>query len=186
MTEVWLRTNRRALAFGLVPPLLIALVGLPLAFGGEGRAWVGWLGIAMTLLGTGISALLAWQMRVPRIAYRDGQVFFTLRPGKAIGVPVEIVEAFFVGQAPLVLPGHSAPSDSTMNLVARLSQRATEWLERDVKPALGRWSDGYVVVNGAWCEPLDQDLLRRLNRRLREAREHHLALKSLEAETRTN
>jgi hypothetical protein len=171
MSEVWLRTNRRALAFGLIPPLLITAIGLQLVFGIEDRSWVYWLGMAMTIVGASIVALLLWQMRVPRIAYRDGEVLFALRHGEAICVPVEIVEAFFVGQQPFALPGHTPDGHATMNLVARISQRATDWLERDVKPALGRWSEGYVVVNGAWCEPIDQDLIRRLNHRLREVRE---------------
>jgi hypothetical protein len=81
-----------------------------------------------------------------------------------------LVEAFFVGQGPAELPGGMARSQETANLVARLAQRATEWAQRDVKPALGRWCEGYVTIRGTWCEPLNTELVRRLNRRLAEVK----------------
>jgi hypothetical protein len=40
-----------------------------------------------------------------------------------------------------------------------------------VKPALGAWCDSYVTIRGTWCEPLNGELIRRLNRRLREVTE---------------
>jgi hypothetical protein len=110
-------------------------------------------------------------MHRPRIAYQDGQVLFYLRSGSPIAIPVEFVEAFFLGQGPLALPGQPRHADSTVNLVARISQRATAWSARDVKPALGRWCDGYVTICGAWCEPLNGEIVRRLNRRLLEVSE---------------
>jgi hypothetical protein len=58
-----------------------------------------------------------------------------------------------------------------VNLVARLSQKAPEWEKVDVKPAIGRWCEGYVTIRGMWCEPLNGEVVRRLNRRLREIRE---------------
>jgi hypothetical protein len=39
-----------------------------------------------------------------------------------------------------------------------------------VKPAFGNWSEGYVTVRGTWCEPLDSEVVRRLNRRLKEVK----------------
>ena len=59
----------------------------------------------------------------------------------------------------------------TVNLVARLSQRHTEWAQQEVKPALGSWCDGYVTIRGAWCEPLNGELIRKLNRRLKEIKD---------------
>jgi hypothetical protein len=100
-------------------------------------------------------------------------VLFYLRSGQPLAVPVEIVEAFFVGQGPATLPGGLATQE-TANLVARLAQRATEWAERDVKRALGRWCGGYVTIRGTWCEPLNTDLVRRINRRLAEVKNRNL------------
>ncbi len=172
MHETWLRTNRRALWFGTMPPLVLVAIGAWLVLGLVSRPtnWPQWLGAAMIAVGSGLVASLLVQLRQPRIAYDDGQVLFHLRNGPPIAVPVELVEAFFLGQGPLVLPG--APQrDATVNLVARISQRDPSYAEREVKPALGRWSESYVTIRGTWCEPLHGELIRRLNHRLREVSE---------------
>jgi hypothetical protein len=130
-----------------------------------------WLGIVITLAGLGVVAALLRQFVRPRISYRDGQVLFHLQPGKPLAVPVTIVESFFVGQGPATLPAGIGNRPQSFNLIARLSQRETEWAWRDVKPALGKWCDGYVTISGTWCEPLDDAVLRRLNRRLHEAKQ---------------
>jgi hypothetical protein len=172
MRETWLRPNCRALWFGCAPPALFFLLGVWIAFATERPAanWRWWIGGGLMLLGGAVVGAIFVQMRRPRIAYGDGKVMFYLRTATPIAVPVELVEAFFLGQGPLALPG--APSESaTVNLVARLSQRAPEWSECEVKPAFGRWSEGYVTIRGTWCEPLNGELIRRLNRRLREVTE---------------
>ena len=111
---------------------------------------------------------LLQQLFRPRIAYRDGYVLFYLQARGPIAVPVQMVEAFFLGQGPAYRSAAALSKAETVNLVARLSQRATEWAQLDVKPALGRWCDGYVTIRGTWCEPLTGELIRRLNRRLSE------------------
>ena len=58
-----------------------------------------------------------------------------------------------------------------MNLVARLSQRHTEWAKHEVKSALGNWADGYITIRGSWCEPLSGETIRKLNRRLKEVKD---------------
>jgi hypothetical protein len=113
-------------------------------------------------------AMLMRQLLRARIAYRDGQILFNLQAGPPIAVPPHVVEAFFLGQGPANLPGPVHKQPNTVNLVARLAQRETEWAHRPVKPAFGSWSDGYVTVRGTWCEPLGPDLVRRLNHRLKE------------------
>jgi hypothetical protein len=60
---------------------------------------------------------------------------------------------------------------STVNLVARLSQRHTEWATQKVQPSLGKWDEGYVTIRGTWCEPLNGELIRWLNRRLKEVKD---------------
>ena len=169
MRETWLHTNRRAIIFGCVPPLAIVAVGAWIAFGIDTQGdhpWQ-WLGIVLMLLGAGTIATLIRQLLRPRIAFQNGQVLFYLRSGPPIAVPVHIVEAFFAGQGPAHLPAMTK-QPQTVNLVARLSQRHTEWASQTVKPALGNWSDSYVTIRGSWCEPLDGEVIRKLNRRLKE------------------
>ena len=115
-----------------------------------------------------LTVVVARQLLRPRIAYGDGHVQFYLRAGAPIAVPVQIVEAFFLGQGPAYLPGMAEDSQETVNLVARLSQKEAEWQKLEVKPALGRWCEGYVSIRGTWCEPLTNEVIRRLNRRLGE------------------
>ena len=172
MQETWLRTNRRAIFFGCVP--LVAMVGLGgwLAVGIPTIAGV-WRGLGWAIIVGGVMGItvLLNQLRRPRIAYHDGHVLFYLSGGGPIETPVGIVEAFFVGQGPAALPGGLAKQQSTYNLVARLAQRETDWANRDVKPALGQWCGGYVTIRGTWCEPLEDEVIRRLNRRLKEVKE---------------
>ena len=115
-------------------------------------------------------AMLLRQFTRPRIAYGCRHVQFYLRSGPPIVVPVQVVEAFFLGQGPASLPGGIRGGEQAVNLVARLSQRHTEWARQEVKPALGNWCDGYVTIRGTWCEPLNGELIRRLNRRLKEVK----------------
>jgi hypothetical protein len=172
MREVWLHPNRRAILFGCLPPLIIVAIGAWMAFGRGPHAhstWQ-WLGAAAMLLGVGTTALLLYQLRHPRLAFQNGHVLFYLRSGSPIAVPVQVVEAFFAGQSPAHLPGMKKQPQA-VNLIARLSQRHTEWAHQSVKPALGNWSDGYVTIRGTWCQPLDAELIRRLNRRLKEVKD---------------
>jgi hypothetical protein len=173
MRETWLQTNRRALWIGTVPPLVFMALGTWLAWGftSPGADWPRWLGTTMIIVGGALVATLLAQLHRPRIVYDDGQVLFHLRNGPPIAVPVELVEAFFLGQGPLMLPGPPKQGDATVNLVARISQRDPTYAEREVKPALGRWSESYITIRGTWCEPLDGELIRRVNHRLREATE---------------
>jgi hypothetical protein len=170
---IWLRTNRRALAFGAVPPALSALLGAYLLFavGPSASVWWRWIGGVVLAIGLFSVLALMLQFRAPRIAYFGGNVLFYLVAGPPIAVPVRAVEGFFLGQGPTMLPGPANRSGATVNLIARLSQRETDWAERKVKPALGRWAEGYVTIRGTWCEPLNGETVRRLNRRLREATE---------------
>jgi hypothetical protein len=168
MREIWLRTNRRAILLGCVPPAAFATCGAWLVFAGAGH-WR-WPGILLILTSTGLVGLLLLQMRRPRVAFESNTVLFYLRGGPPIAVPAEIVESFFAGQSPAYLPGIKK-QPQTVNLIARLSQRHKEWAKQTVKPALGHWSDGYVTIRGTWCEPLDTEVIRRLNRRLKEVKE---------------
>jgi len=165
--EVWLRPNCRILLLVLVPAVAlagagVAVISLVSSLMGQLVGW-GLLGIAILAVLMAINHL-----RKPRIAYLDGKVLFYLRSRKPVAVPVEIVEAFFVGQGPADVPGNFNRNAESMNLVARLSQNRVEWAKVQVKPSLGSWCDGYVTIRGTWCEPITSELVRHLNRRLRE------------------
>jgi hypothetical protein len=170
MHETWIRPNYRALAFGIAPPLVLAALGAWMMFGlgSPGSGWWHWLGAIAIVLSVAMIGVLLAQLRRPRVAYADGRVLFYLRSGPPLAVPVRVVEAFFLGQGPSYLPGGNKEVDTTVNLVARLSQRELEWAHQEVKPALGHWCDGYVTIRGTWCEPLNEQVIRRLNRRLKE------------------
>ncbi len=154
----------------LVPALGLALVGAALLGAAEGGVV---RGVAWAMVGVGavLAIGLMGQLGRPRIAFRNGNVLFHLRSGAPVAVPVEAVEAFFLGQGPANLPNVGGKPAETVNLVARISQKAPQWAKVEVKPALGNWCEGYVTIRGTWCEPLDREVIRRLNRRLREIRE---------------
>lgn len=172
MHETWLRPNRRALLFGCLPPLVVACIGAWLAFGLPVSASGFWRAVGLFLIVASVSVLglLLNQLRRPRIGFGDGTVLFYMRLGRPIAVPVGIVESFFFGQGPAHLPA-IPKQPNTVNLIARLSQRHTEWASQKVQPSLGKWDEGYVTIRGTWCEPLNGDLIRRLNRRLKEVKD---------------
>jgi hypothetical protein len=111
---------------------------------------------------------LAFQLRRPRIAYENGRLLFWLRSGAPISVPVEAVECFWMGQSESLLPGKRHRDTETAAIVVRIAEKAIEWHHQSVKLQLGKWCDGYVTIRGTWCEPLNIELVNRLNQRLSE------------------
>lgn len=172
MREVWVRGNRRAILFGCILPIVLLIVGgaLLLRRTAEVASISAIFGGALVGGGAIILAIMINELRRPRIAYSRGQVLFYVRRGAPAEVPVEIVEGFLIGQGPAELPVMSQ-QPKAMNLVVRLSQRHTEWAEQPVKAAIAKWCGGYVTLRGAWCEPLDNEVVRRLNRRLKEVKD---------------
>ncbi len=171
--NAWLRPNKRALSLGMIPPGLLTLTGAILAIAYDFAA-ARITGGLIAAVGASLLLYLAWQMGVPRLACEAGQLLVYLRGGRPIRVPLEIVECFLLGQAPTLLPGKQHEHVETSSVVIRLSETAADWRHRDVKPALGKWCDGYITLRGTWCEPLDVRTVNRLNAQLAEA---HRALK---------
>jgi len=130
-------------------------------------------GIVLVVVGLLGSIGIAREVRRPRLAYKNGNVLAYLRSGHPIEIPVELVEGFLIGQAPSLLPGGYRERYETTTFILRLSESAPEWSHGEVKPALGRWCDGYITIRGTWCEPLSVDLARRLNQRLAEVQAAH-------------
>ena len=182
MTEIWLRNNARALAFGLVLPALLVVFGLALLItvGADAeRWWVGVLGGLMAVVGLLVVTQLVIQLRQPRLAYRDGVLLVCMKPGSPIRVPIEIVEGFLLGQGPSMLPGRQYQTTETSTVVIRLAESAQDWADvPGIKPALGKWCGGYITIRGTWCEPLSVDLVNRLNRRLAEVQSQHSPTKA--------
>lgn len=174
MREIWLLPNRRVLWISMVLPGCVTVasgiaIGLTLHQGWTWFRFVSLLVGGWGLLGT----LLLWRsIYVPRLAYEDGDLLVYLRAGAPIRVPIEVVEVFFLGQASAEV-AEGAREASTV--VVRLAERAKDWHEANVRPALGEWTDGYITIRGTWCEPLRPELLQQLNKRLAAIRRERAA-----------
>ncbi|HUG69071.1 MAG TPA: hypothetical protein VMM76_15080 [Pirellulaceae bacterium] len=161
----WLHTNRRALWLGIVvlsPALLIAIGCVTLA----ADTLVRWIAAAAALVLAYAIGLCVYLMFQPRLSYANERLCVRLRPGPPLQVPIEIVECFFLGQGPTLLPrpfGKRDKVEETSTIVVRLAESADQWKHFDVKPALGLWCDGYITIRGTWCEPITNELLKRLN-----------------------
>jgi hypothetical protein len=168
MRETWLKANRRVLLLGMIPPIALIAVGLiPLAaMPADTESWIRFGGLGAVGLGLLLLALIAIQMRLPRLAYCDGQLLVYLAGGGPLCVPVDIVQCFFLASGAGQIPGSKGSRIGVRNLTMRLDEKATDYHHRDVKPALGRWDEGYIVIHGAWCEPLNLSLVQLLNSRL--------------------
>ncbi len=173
MREVWLRPNRRALVLSMLAPLAVAGGGLALAAGGGFflksplLVALGGAGLLLGLLGVGG---LLWMVVSPRLAYQDEQLLVYLGRAEPYRVPIELVEIFFPGQGPSMLPRQwgqprGKPSE-TSNVIVRLSEKAESWHRRPVNPWFGQWCDGYITIRGTWCEPLKREVFEHLNGRL--------------------
>src|SRR5438270_10209074 len=99
MAEVWLRTNRRAILWSMLPPAVLALVGGLLAAGyWDGDTAGRFAGGVLALVGVAATLALAWQLRQPRLAHANGHLLVYLRRGAPIRVPLEVIECFLPGQ----------------------------------------------------------------------------------------
>jgi hypothetical protein len=172
MNEIWLHTNRRILLLGMILPAALVLIGLvvlgmkPL----DSATWLQVLGWIFLVLGLFLFAILAIQLRLPRLAYSNGSLLVYLQMGPPFQVPAKVIECFFLGAGGGQIPGKSGDDIPVRNLVVRLAEKAGDYHRREVKPALGRWEDGYITIYGAWCEPLGLELVNRLNSRLSEVK----------------
>jgi hypothetical protein len=169
--EIWLRSNRRAMAAGLVIPILLTVIALSLLVLGSGS--LGTLILGTLLLLPALLGFAAWWTldRTPRMAYQDDCLLITLAIWQTHRIPIDKVECFFAGRAPALLPASAGEGHETRvwSVVVRLAESAKEWHDRSVTAAWGEWKDGYITIRGTWCEPIDPPLLQQLNHRLAEA-----------------
>ena len=170
MEQCWLRPNSRSQLLEAIPWLaFFAIAGGILAWGWLGEIpWLMWSGLGLTIVSLFLLATHIWLSLYPRMSIRDDVLLFYLPAPKPLEVPVDVVECFFIGQGPTMLPGVDERSVQAANVVVRLAEKATEWHHHDVPPLLAHWCDGYIILRGAFCEPVDGDVVNHLNKLLAE------------------
>jgi hypothetical protein len=174
MAETLLRTNRRAAGILSAATAWIAAMGVALVVWGirGQRPIVTGSGAVMAICG----GWLLWRQLAllipPRLGVTPRHLLVYLRGFLPWRVPLEHVECFFIGQAPSRIrvkhPTGGRVDDITV--VVRLAERATSWHHRPADSARGQWKDGYITILGAWCEPLDGEVVKRMNHRLAEVK----------------
>lgn len=166
--EIWLRGNRRAIVVGSLVTATLGSLGLigalnltPWDLSLPLRLAAGILALLATLVGIAMIS----QARLPRLAYADQELLVYAGSAKPFRVPVDVVEVFFGGQGAtdVQVPGHKIESK---NVVVRLAERHKQWHQREIRRSFGHWQDGYIILNGTWCEPITVDLVKSLNLRL--------------------
>jgi hypothetical protein len=171
MPEVWLHTNRRAILLGMLLPAATAASGAALVVAAWLMSAAWWwmtLGAMFAAGGLGMLGSLAWWLSIPRLAYENGELLVFMDQRRPIRVPIDVVECFFLGQGPSLLPNLRGREPETANVIVRLAESAPEWKHRDVNPRIAQWCEGYITLRGAWCEPIQPEGLRQLNHRLAE------------------
>lgn len=166
MLQPWLFPNRNvflAAAAMLTPPFLLSLVVTVWALNGQQYWLAGMMGIIAAGALYGLLGCIGAIYR-PRLAYKEPELLVYLERGQPVRVPIQIVECFFLGQGPSQLPKIEGKEAETKNVIVRLAESATEWKHRDVPERWGHWCEGYITINGAWCEPISNDRLAELNR----------------------
>ncbi len=167
MSEIWLQSNRRALALGLILPGLLIVAGALLVMASD-LIYLRFGGCLLAATGVLGSISIGFQMRQPRLAVQDRHLLVYARSGPPDRVPIEVVEGFLLGQGPSLLPGKRYARTETATFTIRLAESADQWAQREMHPSLGKWCGSYITIRGTWCEPLDLELVQRLNLRLAE------------------
>jgi hypothetical protein len=177
MNTVLLKNNPRAASllvalWTLLLVIVVVYVRIPFHRGISIITIVAALGVL------GIGGLAGQQMRwawTPRLAYTPGHLLVFLSGLRPIGVPIELVECFFLGEAPSLIASRAGRQIKSVTLVVRLAERSKELRQRDVWPWLGQWRDGYITIRGTWCEPLSREIVNRLNSQLAEIKHRQRA-----------
>jgi hypothetical protein len=121
-----------------------------------------------------VMSTLLWAASRPRLERMGSGLRVRLSPFRTHDVPLELVECFFLGSKNLAADEagqrDDLPAYKTATLVIRIAERAKDWQSRPSFEPWGNWSEGSIVCDGRWCEPLSVDLARRLSGRLVEAK----------------
>ncbi len=171
--ETWLSSNRRAFAMALVLPVLLA-VGSGVAIALVDLRAVKIVAVLAALFSLLVIISLGLLAIQPRMAYQQQHLLVYLGAARPFRLPIEVVEVFFLGQAPSMVHREGDPFDdqgpTTSTIVVRLAEKASEWQHRDVRPMLGHWCEGYITLRGTWCQPITEELVKTLNHRLVEVK----------------
>lgn len=167
--EVWLQTNRRAYLLLAIIPATVVVICAALLMGARSAFWF-WLNASAAAAAIVWLTMLIRSGLRPRLAYCHGRLLVYLRGSRPVAVPIEIVECFFLGQGaswlPRTLEGSHGEAAEATTVIVRLAEAAKEWSHLDVRPSLGQWCEGYITLRGTWCEPLNGEVVARLNQRL--------------------
>jgi hypothetical protein len=123
----------------------------------------------MIILASALALASVAAMRRARLAFRDGKLLAYVTIGKPIAIPIGAVECFFIGQADTHISVPQVARTAVVTVVIRLAESAVDWHHRKTVSALASWRCGYIIIRGTWSEPINQEVVNRLNRKLREA-----------------
>lgn len=166
---IWLRTNYRVYWASAVVAVLAVACCLSAAITAPSQptmiaSWV--------LVAVGVAAVVVTMRRArqSRLAYEPGFLIVSLGGRTTARIPIDVVECFFRGQGPSLLP---VPSESleteSSTVIVRLAEAAKEWHHGEIPVSLGHWCEGYITIRGTWCEPITAELIGSLNRNLVQA-----------------
>src|SRR5262245_29276069 len=129
MHEIWLHTNRRILLLGMILPAVLVVIGL-IVLVTKPLSAAAWLLVVVLIsfgLGLYLLSIFTLQVRLPRLAYADGNLLVYLRMGSPFHVPTEVVECVFLGTGAGQIPGKSGEELPVRNLVIRLAEKAVDY-----------------------------------------------------------
>lgn len=183
--EIWVRGNLRPAAGLALVATVLAAVAVGVVTLAAAPPWVvaTVTGIAslVLLLAFGCAAAAAR----PRLVRRGDVLRVCLRPLTTYDLPLDVVECVFAGSSPLGAAVDASPEETQADaeagrrvstLVMRLAERADTWRMRPTLPPWGRWNDGYIVIDGRWCEPLSPAFAREVSQRLLDAKREATAV----------
>jgi hypothetical protein len=168
MIETWLNPNRRILTVALLLPLAMAVCGALLVGTRTGPGYRSG-GLCLLLFSALLGSWFIRNMFLPRLGYQRGSLLLRLGGAVPVAVPIQCVECFFLGRANLAHSGIAGLESKVSSVMIRLDETAKDWKMRKIKSRLGSWEEGYIVVRGTWCEPINDQLVASLNKRLRQA-----------------
>lgn len=167
--DVWLRTNPRPfLAALLLPGLMLLIAAGSVAWGlitGASLWWVT-VGASLALAALVVGGLLVVRSRLPVLARQGDKLLLYLDGSAPIAIPIQVVECFFVGQGDMRISDRAGHKLEASTVILRIAEAANEWKHRDVPPRLAHWCEGYITIQGAWCEPIVPELVTGLNKKL--------------------
>jgi hypothetical protein len=169
--EIWLKGNSRYAWTGMLLPGALTVVFAILA----GAVWnsVPWLAILAMIafsLMLVICIAIFLNAKMPRIVLKDDSVLFYLPGPRPIVVPLDYVECFLMASGVTTLPGNEKKEVQTQNIVIRLAERVEEeWGHREIPIEIGKWCQGQITIRGLYSEPIDVNMVQRLNVKLYEA-----------------